>query len=97
MPDYSDPMDAAVRRPTVGGLGGAYNRTDVLHDPNYLIATAQNPNRHIAQAAILRLHDLYRQDALAQRNQALDLRLPRRSVTAERHSFPSQSISTTGA
>ncbi len=74
MPDYFDPTDAAVRRPQIGGVDRAHSQTDVLHDPNYLISTAQNPNRHIAEAAILRLHDLYRQDALAQRNQALDLR-----------------------
>ncbi len=77
MPNYDDPLDAAVRRPQISGAAGnyAHGQTDVLHDPNYLIATAQNPNRHIAQAAILRLHDLYRQDALAQRNDALQQRL----------------------
>lgn len=82
MPAYDDPLDAAVRRPTISGVHG---QTDVLHDPNYLIATAQNPNRHIAQAAILRLHDLYRQDALAQRNEALQQRLGFRQAVLDQN------------
>ncbi len=70
MPDYADPVDAATSR-FVPGANAVVNSTDVLHDPNYLIATAQNPNHRVAQAAILRLHDLYRQQELGQRNQAL--------------------------
>ncbi len=76
MPSYDDPLDAAVRRPQISGVAGnyTYGQTDVLHDPNYLIATARNPNRHIAQAAILQLHNLYAQQALEQRSAALGFR-----------------------
>ncbi len=91
MPDYADPMDAAVNRPTISGLHG---QTDVLHDPNYLIATAQNPNKHIAQTAILRLHDLYRQDALAQRNEALQQRLGFRQAALDQNDIHFQANQT---
>jgi len=80
MPDYADPTEAATRR---FNLGQEIRSTDVLHDPNYLIATAQNPNPRIREAAILRLHQLnqdnrldqryaFRDAALAQRQQALE-------------------------
>ncbi len=93
MANYDDPLDAAVRRPTIGS-NGAYGQTDVLHDPNYLIATAQNPNKHIAQAAILRLHDLYRQDALAQRNAALQQRLGFRQAALDQNDIHFQANQT---
>ncbi len=68
MPVYDDPVDAATQR---FNLGQQIRSTDVLHDPNYLIATAQNPNPRIREGAILRLHDLYQQQRLSQRDQAL--------------------------
>ncbi len=79
MPDYSDPVDAAQRRPQVqGGLGGAYNQTDVWHDRNWLLANIQSGNHGMARAAEIALNNLDRQEVLQQhanfRQQGLDLR-----------------------
>ncbi len=70
MPDYSDPMDAAVRRPTVGGLGGAYNQTTPGELRNVWLAESGRRDA-VGRAARFQLQNLDRQQALDQRSQAL--------------------------
>jgi len=78
MPDYFDPVDAAQRRPrgvsAGGGLGGAYNQTDVMHDPNYLIANLAHANPRIRQQAEIALGQLNRDAVIGQRYEALEQR-----------------------
>ncbi len=85
MPDYSDPMDAAVRRPTIGGLGGAYNQTDVWHDPNWLRATASGSNRGMAHAALIALRNLNQEDRSSQRNSYRGAALAQRQAALEQN------------
>jgi hypothetical protein len=54
-----------------GGLGQAYNQTDVMHDRSYLIANLAHHNRAVREQAQAALENLNRQEALSQRDQAL--------------------------
>ncbi len=54
-----------------GGLGQAYGQTDVMHDRSYLIANLAHRNRAVREQAAMALHNLDRQEALQQRDQAL--------------------------
>ncbi len=70
MPSYDDPMDAAVRRPTVGGLGGAYNQTTPEELRSVWLAES---GRHdaVGRTARFQLQNMDRQQALTQRDSAL--------------------------
>ncbi len=86
MPDYSDPMDAAVRRPTVGGLGGAYNQTDVWHDRGWLEANLHGSNRSMQRAAKFALQNLNQQERLAQRQDSVQQSLGLRAAGLQQRS-----------
>ncbi len=79
MPSYEDPMDAAVRRPTIGGLGGAYGQTDVWHDRGWLEANLHGSNRGMQRAAKFALQNLNQQERSNQQSQLRNAAMDQRS------------------
>ncbi len=93
MPSYADPLDAAVSRPTVGGLGGAYNQTTPNDLRNVWLAESGRRDA-VGRAARFQLQNLDRQQALDQRSQALS---QRNSVLAQRSDFFQQRLNSRDA
>ncbi len=73
MPNYEDPLDAAVSRPTVGGLGGAYNQTTPSDLRNVWLAESGRKDA-VGRAARFQLQNLDRKQAFAQRDSVLSQR-----------------------